>query len=162
MHNLPCINCVWVNLLPEFILLLTVMNSWDEGFSQTKCSAWLYDVLILWRGGESMWICASRAPDRHHSLFTKDKQQQTFVQVSEGDEGWCVVDLWPSPFYLALCASVSVCLCHDCGERCDLAAEWCARLVWRLRTNKHSALFLLHTSVSCSFLCCRSIWWRDI
>lgn len=159
MHNLPCINCFeWICLLKSFFL--TAMTV------EMKCfSVWLYNVLILWSGGEveSMWICASCALDRHHSLFTKD------INNNLRWGGGCKNDLWPSPFtWLSVC----VCLC--------LPPSWLWRalwphwgwvmrcLVWRLRTNKHSALFYsthqfhAHLSVAnCVCVCdCLSGIWR--
>lgn len=118
MHNLPCIDCVWVNLLCELILL-NGHDSRDEGFSRRKG---VIIQLVWWRINVN--LCLPCRGTRHHSLFTKDFNKNLRLSIWRW-RGWCVNDLRPSPFTW-LCVCVCLCLCHDCGERCDLTAEWCA------------------------------------
>lgn len=73
-------------------------------------SVGLNNVLILWFGRIGVNVslpCAGQASFNVH----QGCQQQ-----------------WPLTLilYLAACVSVSVCRCHDCGERCDLTTERCA------------------------------------
>ena len=105
MHNFPCINCVWVNLLSDsFGVFLNGHDSWDEGFSQRTC---LYDVLILWCGGEveSMWICASRQASL--TVYQGRRRQQPSFESLKVTR---VVCKWPLTLtlYLALCVCLSL------------------------------------------------------
>lgn len=94
-----------------------MFNSWDEGLDQRRCFQHGYTVcpLIWWKSGINVNL------DRHHSLFT-NHLCLIHWRVTR------VMCKWPLTFalYLALRVSVSVCLWHECGERCDLTAEWCA------------------------------------
>lgn len=76
--------------------------------------------LIWWRSGTNVNMCLLCTSQASFTVYQGQQQQPTFQ--SSKLTGWCLDDLWPSP----LPGSVCVCLCHDCGQRCDLTQEWCA------------------------------------
>lgn len=133
MHNLPCINCFeWICLLNSFFLTVmkNVFNSWDEGLDQRKCFQCVCPLTLV----EEWNQCESG-----QASFTVYQGHQPSFKSLRGDEG--ENDLWPWPFTW-LCVCVCLCLPVSWLWRALWPHCWVMRcLVWRLRTNKHSALF---------------------
>lgn len=103
---------------------------------------WLYN----WFGGESVWICASRVavPGIIHCLPRTSTSSSEYLKVTR------LMCKWPSTLTLYL--TVCVCLSLPVSRlwRALWPHGWVMRcLVWRLRTNKHSALFY-STHLSCA------------
>lgn len=125
MYNSPCIKCFeWI--CRSFFFFFTVMKNVEMNVST--------------RGSGTTVNPASCVLDRHRSLFTKD------INNLSSDHwrwrGWCINDLLTFTLYLALCVCVCLCLPMSWLWRAPWPHCWVMRcLVWRLRTNKHSALF---------------------
>lgn len=143
----------WTCFLNSFFL--TVMTAETKGsargsvFSSVKQSV---NPLIWWRGRISVNPCL---PYAGQASFT----------VCQGRQQQCPLTLI---LYLPLCVSVFVCRCHDCGERCDLTAEWCA--AWRedwepintlpFFTPHISLVFIVRLKIVCD--CLSGTWQKAV
>lgn len=142
MHKLFC------HPNPELFLFLMAMTV--KGSVIRTFSVWLKDVLIWWVGWTSR-ISVNVLPAQRTGIGHCLPRTSTNTSSHAWWWGRCVNDLWPSPSIL-LCVRLSLPVSwlwqalwpHGWVMRC---------LVWRLRNNKHSALFFTPCCVfvSCSF-----------
>lgn len=111
-----------------------MFSSSDEvnrpGFHQRKCYSVVMQCVFSSGVVEKQNQCENRPPSLcppplHRTGVIYFFLSTSFVQVNEDAEGDILAlytfDL--HPLYLALCVSVPVYLCHDCGWHCDLKPE---------------------------------------
>lgn len=119
MHNIS----LWYVVFSELILFNGHNQCLTVNMKGSTRGSVSVIIQCVGREVEPVWVCASCARDWYQSPFTKDINNNNnnlhVIEVDSGDElrrlpGVCV------------CARICLCLCCDCGERCDLIDEWCA------------------------------------